>query len=47
MIPNVFKVPIVTIQTIDYTANKRKFKLKLNPDTTNLLVTVIKIDDKQ
>ena len=47
MIFNDFNEPIVTIQTIDWTANKKKFKLKLKPDKTYLLVTVIKIDERQ
>lgn len=44
---NPFKLPIVKIQTMAWTANMKKFKLKSNPDTTYLLVTVIKIDDAQ
>lgn len=47
MIPNAFNVPMVKIQIIDCTANKKKFKLKSYPDKTYLLVTVIKIDEAQ
>jgi hypothetical protein len=47
MTPKDFKVPMVTIQTMDCTANKKKFKLKLNPDKTYLFVTVIKMEERQ
>lgn len=42
-----FKDAIVATQTNDWTAKRKKFKLKFKPETTYLLVIVIKMDEKQ
>lgn len=45
--PKNFRVAMAMRQTIDWIAKRKKLRLKWWPETTYLLVVVIKIDDAQ